>query len=188
MPTVRDQCQTLLARHCKVTNKSNVHHQLPSRHNEKHYDNISNFNTKSGKAVIDTGQMTKGTRRASPHHFSHEATDATWLGILQALSEDNSECLPLDDDEGLRYLNISNDNGGGKLVSKRSATDKNRGRFFHSKPDMMLQEGNSLMALVLNEKQSYFEAGEIVLCTLSTGILNPLRLNMTQSFDGELWS
>ncbi|KAL7472187.1 hypothetical protein ACHAXS_012523 [Conticribra weissflogii] len=38
-------------------------------------------------------------KNENPRFHSHEATEAARMGVLRALSEDDSECLPLDDDD-----------------------------------------------------------------------------------------
>lgn len=64
-------------------------------HNNNHYDNTS----------VGRGKMTKGPRQVVVHNS--EATEAARMGILRALSEDNSECLPLYPEDN--SLNINNE-------------------------------------------------------------------------------
>jgi len=123
---------------------------------DHHYDNISNFNT--SEATVGQGKLMKGQRAAS-HHNSNEATEAARMGILRALSEDNSVCLPLDDGNGHNYLNLSNDTNANnsdkcQFMSKSTIERGSKARrFFQGKSDPMPKETNSLMASVHNEKQ-----------------------------------
>eukprot|EP00579_Thalassiosira_antarctica_P010302 CAMPEP_0201917344 /NCGR_PEP_ID=MMETSP0903-20130614/6751_1 /ASSEMBLY_ACC=CAM_ASM_000552 /TAXON_ID=420261 /ORGANISM="Thalassiosira antarctica, Strain CCMP982" /LENGTH=645 /DNA_ID=CAMNT_0048453385 /DNA_START=46 /DNA_END=1983 /DNA_ORIENTATION=+ len=130
-----------------------------SIHNDNHYDNTSNFNT--GNAVVGRGKMMKGSRPAAAHPNSHDATEAARKGILRALSEDNSECLPLDDYNDRDYLNMSNETNvnSEKAMFMNKHASGERGskpkRFFQGKSDKMPKDSNSLMASVLSEKQNH---------------------------------
>ncbi|KAL7550543.1 hypothetical protein ACHAWF_013762 [Thalassiosira exigua] len=135
-----------------------------SMHNHTHYDNTSTFNT--GKAVVGRGKMLKGQRRPPTHHNSHEATEAARMGILRALSEDNSECLSLEDEDNRGFFNASSEapthsrrtNHARKQSTgeeRTTVTDSElKGPFFHGMSDCMQKESNSLMASVRNDKPS----------------------------------
>lgn len=141
-------------------------------HNDNHYDNTSNFTPGKNKAttIMGRGRMMQRSRNVvhAARQNSHEATEAARQGILRALSEENSECLPLEDDYGQNYLNVSNETQGLSEDAKFRPRDSpiaehqhNKGRrsteskhFFHGRSDPMPKESNSLMASVMNDKQT----------------------------------
>ena len=128
-----------------------------SIHNHNHYDNSSSF--RNHKTVVGRGKMMRKSRSAASAH--HRNTEAARMGILRALSEDNSECLPLDGRDVRDYLNTTNETGGtddAKFINKRDRTigtgTQAKGRLFQGKSDSMRKDSNSLMESVLNDKQS----------------------------------
>ena len=129
-----------------------------SIHNDDHYDNS---NGRKSKVVVGRGRMMKNSRVSSPSyaaaHYSHQATtEAARMGILRALSEDNSECLPIDDDEYRRhdYLNTSNETQGVSEEAKFHNTSNRRKKtYFQGKSDRMHKDSNSLMASQLSGRQ-----------------------------------
>mmetsp|Transcript_349 Transcript_349/g.692 ORF Transcript_349/g.692 Transcript_349/m.692 type:complete len:628 (+) Transcript_349:25-1908(+) len=131
--------------------------------NQNHYDNASNFNT--NEIILGRGKMMKESRSlAAPQNNSHEAAEAARMGILRALSEDNSVCLPLED---ALYLKKSHSNSipkektsstrnseGGITSNKQYPTENERAKpkgFFQGKSDPMPKETNSLAG---SEKRS----------------------------------
>ena len=101
------------------------------------------------------------------------------MGILRALSEENSECLPLEDDEYERYrndhLNTSNANSAlsdearvNMKYANNSRDEYRKGtgitpqqlsskRFFQGKSDQMTKDGNSLMLSVFERRVDYHD-------------------------------
>jgi len=81
-------------------------------HGHNHYEDTTtssnsssskkNQNIKSGSSSTRRG---KGDRGKIINALPHESIEAARMGILRALSEENSECIPLDDDEYERYCN-----------------------------------------------------------------------------------
>eukprot|EP00571_Detonula_confervacea_P014107 CAMPEP_0172309458 /NCGR_PEP_ID=MMETSP1058-20130122/9736_1 /TAXON_ID=83371 /ORGANISM="Detonula confervacea, Strain CCMP 353" /LENGTH=872 /DNA_ID=CAMNT_0013022085 /DNA_START=22 /DNA_END=2640 /DNA_ORIENTATION=- len=195
----------------QISPKSITDFPHASIHNDRHYDNSEPYN-RSGKAVVASrGNRIKvgsragnsGTNHATPpstaaahhgratapasaahnHGNSHEATEAARMGILRALSEDNSECLPFDDDySNYRnpYLNnkLKNETahrgGSQERYSQREEERNNNGasgngsgnnnggggggkHYFQGKSDRMPKESNSLMASVMNTGQTHYE-------------------------------
>ncbi|KAL9188462.1 hypothetical protein ACHAXT_006840 [Thalassiosira profunda] len=135
-----------------------------SIHDHQHYDSSS---MNKGKKVVGRGGMMKTRRAASASQNPPDATEAARMGILRALSEDNSVCLPLDDDDDHAHLNVSNDTTGlsehAKFMARHPAKERigntrrgqqSKSRIFEGKSDAMPKDGNSLMASVRNEKQS----------------------------------
>ena len=136
-----------------------------SIHNDQHYDNTSGKHR--GKAAsLGRGRRMMGKSRA---HNSHEATEAARMGILRALSEDNSECLPLDDDDEYNnyYSNTMNEtqdtsgdaesndynfqggeqHGGGRGNIQPSSSNV----LYQGQSDQMSKYNNSIMGSTLNE-------------------------------------
>ena len=136
-----------------------------AKHDDPYHDHI----TEKSRSVEDgRGRTTVGSSR---HHARaaaspHDSVEAARMGILRALSEENSVCLPMEDDEHERYgndhLNISNassglsdealfnkrsfDNFGGQRLRKGEFSSK---RFFQGKSDQMPKDSNSLMSSVI---------------------------------------
>ena len=146
-----------------------------SIHNDDHYDNSSG---RKNKSVVGRGRMMKNSRASSSPNVNHynlnEQTEAARMGILRALSEDNSECLPLDDEYDTRYyLNTSNEtlqthsakfltksstrgegiNNINRTSSGTSPSKPSAKKFFQGKSDRMPKENNSLMGSVLNDSR-----------------------------------
>ena len=146
-----------------------------SIHNDDHYDNSSG---RKNKSVVGRGRMMKNSRASSSpnvdHHNLNEQTEAARMGILRALSEDNSECLPMDDEYDHRYyLNMSNEttqthsakflkksstrgegiNNINRTSSGTSPSRPSAKKFFQGKSDRMPKENNSLMGSVLNDSR-----------------------------------
>ena len=106
--------------------------------------------------AVGRGKVAKGPQhRVEARHTSHEATEAARMGILRALSEENSECLPLDDEnddpslalEGQRILPA-------RPVSSARLQNGKPNRYFQGRSDRMPNTTNSLMASVSNTQQS----------------------------------
>lgn len=136
----------------------------PSIHNDQHYDTTSGC-TRRSKATLGRGKRMMGRSRGLN---SHEATEAARMGILRALSEDNSECLPLEDDDNDEYnnfhfnsLNDTQDTSGEaelsdynfhgdeqRLVGKDNA---NNLPLFQGKSDQFSKCNNSIMGSTLND-------------------------------------
>lgn len=94
----------------------------------------------------------------------HEATEAARMGILRALSEENSECLPLDDDyDHVRGLPNKWNGTHGVSETTEFMNDKRqfgkRGGIFQGRSDNMPRENNSLMASVMKDGQSQVSSG-----------------------------
>jgi len=142
-----------------------------SIHNNSSYDNSSP--RKSNSAALGRGRMMKGARQSNPMVNTHDATEAARMGILRALSEDNSECLQIDDEyTNNNYLNRSDEtngteaveakarfmkrhygkgrNSGGGGTSPSKARPKN---FFQGKSDRMPKDTNSLLSSQLSGRQ-----------------------------------
>jgi len=142
-----------------------------SIHNNSSYDNSSP--RKSNPAALGRGRMMKGARQSNPMVNTHDATEAARMGILRALSEDNSECLQIDDEyTNNNYLNTSDEtngteaveakarfmkrhygkgrNSGGGGTSPSKARPKN---FFQGKSDRMPKDTNSLLSSQLSGRQ-----------------------------------
>ena len=135
----------------------------PSIHNDHHYDNTSTLGR--GKRMM----------RKSRFRHSHEATEAARMGILRALSEDNSECLSLDGDEEynnyhFNMMNETQDTSGeaefddynfqgddqdmyGRGKSK-SASSK---IMYQGKTDQLSTFNNSIMGSTFNENSQLYE-------------------------------
>ena len=135
----------------------------PSIHNDQHYDTTSGRSNLRSKATLGRGKRMMGKSRA---RTAHEATEAARMGILRALSEDNSECLPLDDDDeddydydeynneyinaldetqdtsGEAELNHYNLHGGEQDLGGRGNSQKSPSQF-HGKSDHFAEYNNS---------------------------------------------
>jgi len=134
-------------------------------HNDQHYDNTSG-NHRGKAASLGRGRRMMGKSRA---HNSHEATEAARMGILRALSEDNSECLPLDDDDEYNnyYSNTMNETqdtsgdaesndynflGGEQHVRGRGNIQPSSSNvLYQGQSDQMSKYNNSIMGSTLNE-------------------------------------
>ena len=147
-----------------------------STRDDSHYDHHPSV--KSRKAELGRGRITG----SSLHHARaaaspHDSVEAARMGILRALSEDNSECLPLEDDEYGRYrndhLNTSNATSALSDEARFNAKYSNDSRdeyrkgtgitqqqlsskcFFQGKSDKMPKDSNSLMLSVFEGRGGY---------------------------------
>lgn len=136
-------------------------------HVDNHYDDVSGLDSRGASdlhstspRVVGRGGIMRASRAASMQGMqSHEANEAAKMGILRALSEDNSVCLSLNNDSDERLLQ------GGVLhsstrrnevpvttamptannsASVRQVTDKRIG-VFEPHSDWMPRESNSLV-------------------------------------------
>lgn len=118
---------------------------------KNYYANASNYDP--GKVVVGQGRVMKGPRHASARHKPIEATEAARMGILRALSEENSECLTDDEDINHSYLNISNETRADPNICQFNEKRSKARGFFQGQSDHMPKETNSLMASVMNENK-----------------------------------
>mmetsp|Transcript_28157 Transcript_28157/g.53151 ORF Transcript_28157/g.53151 Transcript_28157/m.53151 type:complete len:765 (-) Transcript_28157:325-2619(-) len=137
--------------------------------NDEHYNDVGRVETMPRITHASSSSAHHRRHHRHRHNSNNAATEAARMGILRALSEDNSECLPLDDDDiDHNYLNLSNDNtnvnSSDRCQFNMSKSNKERGggvsksrRFFQGKSDYMPKESNSLMASVLNDKPMLYD-------------------------------
>lgn len=137
----------------------------PSIQRNQYFDMVEEDN---GKSFVGKGRLRGSPRYAhNANNNSHvyltsaDATEAARKGVLRALSEDDSECAPFDDDNEhlhmvranlVKSLNISNftvdptaDGVSSSLERTRSDGDAVASRPFAGKTDRMPKETNSIM-------------------------------------------
>ncbi len=134
----------------------------PSIHNTHHYDNASTLGR--GKRMM----------RKSRFRNSHEATEAARMGILRALSEDNSECLSLDGDDDYNNYHFNRMNETRDTSGEAEANDDNfqeddqdmygsgqsksaSNIMFQGKTDQLSTFNNSIMGSTCNENSQSYE-------------------------------